>query len=68
MKSIAEELNHLTSIPALSGLEDKMIKEMHNRLKPLADEINIDRLGNVTATFKGTGRKRAHDAGFRTCG
>jgi len=53
MKSIVEELNHLTSIPALSGLEDKMIKEMHDRLKPLADEINIDRLGNVTATFIG---------------
>jgi putative aminopeptidase FrvX len=53
MKSIVEELSHLTSIPALSGLEDKMIKEMVARLKPLADEIVVDRLGNVTATFKG---------------
>jgi len=53
MKSIVEELNHLTSIPALSGLEDKMIKEMVERLKPLADIVEVDRLGNVTATFKG---------------
>lgn len=53
MKSIIEELKHLTSIPALSGLEDKMIKEMADRLRPLADSLEIDRLGNVTATFKG---------------
>lgn len=53
MKSIIEELEYLTSIPALSGLEDRMIKEMVERFKPLADEVEVDRLGNVTATFKG---------------
>ena len=53
MKRIVEELTRLTSIPALSGMEDKMIKEMVNRLKPLADSVDVDRIGNVTATFKG---------------
>jgi putative aminopeptidase FrvX len=53
MKSISKELEHLTSIAALSGLEDNMIKEMVNRLKPFADEIEVDNIGNVTATFKG---------------
>ncbi len=57
MKSITEELMHLTSIPALSGLEDNMIREMVMRLKPLADEVDIDNLGNVTATFKGKKEK-----------
>ena len=53
MKDIVEELKHFTSIPALSGLEDKMIKEMAERLKPLSDELEIDRLGNVIAKFEG---------------
>ncbi len=57
MKSIVEELRHLTSIPALSGMEDNMIREMVERLKPLADEIEVDRLGNITATFKGREEK-----------
>ena len=53
MRSIFEELQHLTSIPALSGMEDRMIAEMIQRFKPLADEVDTDRLGNVTATFRG---------------
>jgi putative aminopeptidase FrvX len=53
MKDIFTELHHLTAIPALSGLEEKMIKEMVSRFKPLADEVEVDRIGNVTATFKG---------------
>ncbi len=57
MKGIAEELRYLTSIPALSGLEDNMIKEMVKRFKPLADEVEVDRIGNVTAIFKGKDEK-----------
>jgi len=48
-----EELKQLTSIPALSGMEDKMVKEMVGRFKRLTDDIVVDYLGNVTATFKG---------------
>lgn len=54
MKSIFEELDFLTSIPAVSGAEDKIIKEVRSRLETLTDEVHVDRLGNVTATFKGT--------------
>jgi len=53
MKSIVEEMQALTSIPALSGMEDRMISEMVKRFKPLADDVEVDNLGNVTATFKG---------------
>jgi putative aminopeptidase FrvX len=53
MKSIVEEIKFLTSIPALSGMEDRMITEMVSRFKPLADDVEVDYLGNVTATFKG---------------
>ena len=57
MKSIFEELAELTSIPALSGMEDRMIAEMVRRFRPLADEVDVDRLGNVTATFGGESRR-----------
>jgi putative aminopeptidase FrvX len=53
MKSVIEELQHLTSIPALSGMEDNMIREMKKRFEPLADSVEVDRIGNVTATFNG---------------
>lgn len=55
MENIIKELRHLTSIPALSGMEDRMIAEVVRRFKPLADEVDVDNLGNVTATFHGTG-------------
>lgn len=57
MKTIIEELEYLTSIPALSGMEDRMISETVNRFKPLADDVEVDLLGNVTATFKGESEK-----------
>ncbi len=53
MNSIVEELRYLTAIPALSGMEDRMIAEMITRFEPLADQVEVDNLGNVTATFKG---------------
>jgi len=53
MKGIFEELHYLTSIPALSGLEEKMIREMVSRFKPLANKVEVDQIGNVTATFNG---------------
>jgi len=53
LENWVNELKHLTSIPALSGMEDKMITEMVNRFKQFTNDINIDYLGNVTATFKG---------------
>ncbi|HOG47806.1 MAG TPA: M20/M25/M40 family metallo-hydrolase [Anaerolineae bacterium] len=54
MDSIVEELRYLTAIPALSGMEDRMIAEIVRRFKPLADAVDVDNLGNVAATFQGT--------------
>ncbi len=34
-------------------MEDSMIAEMQKRFKPLADAVDVDQLGNVTATFNG---------------
>jgi len=56
MKSVVEELETLTAIPALSGFEDRMIKEMRRRLEPIATRIKVDRVGNLTATFDGQSR------------
>lgn len=53
MNNIVEELRHLTSISAISGMEDRMISEMVKRFEPYADEVEVDNLGNVTATFEG---------------
>lgn len=57
MNNIVEELKHLTSISALSGLEDRMISEMVTRFEPYTNEVDVDNLGNVTATFKGKDEK-----------
>ena len=57
MKSIIEELKYLTAIPSLSGMEERMIVEMVGRFTPLADDVDVDNLGNVTATFKGKDEK-----------
>jgi len=53
MKDIYEELKELTSIPAVSGHEDTIIGLLQQRLAPLADHTEIDRVGNLTATFEG---------------
>lgn len=53
MATIADELKILTGIPALSGFEDRLIAEVKMRLLKYTDKVEIDRLGNVTATFRG---------------
>ena len=53
MKNYIDVLQKLTQISAISGLEDQMISEMVDRFTPFADSVDIDRLGNVTATFDG---------------
>ena len=54
MKDVYEELKALTSISAISGCEDNFIAELKERLKNTGSEIHVDKLGNVTSTFKGT--------------
>jgi putative aminopeptidase FrvX len=44
-------LRTLTSIPAVSGHEDRMIGYLKHRLEGLSDEVQVDGIGNVTARF-----------------
>ena len=46
-------LKALTEVPAISGREDLLIADVSNKLKAYTDDVHIDRLGNVTATFAG---------------
>jgi putative aminopeptidase FrvX len=46
-------LEELTSTPALSGREDSMVAVMSERFSRFAEDVHIDRLGNVTATIHG---------------
>lgn len=48
-----ELLKTLCDIPAVSGREDAMIAFLKEQLEPLADEIEVDNLGNVTAVLAG---------------
>jgi putative aminopeptidase FrvX len=59
MNNIYEELKKLTAIPAVSGHEDKIIREVYNRLKLLSPMVSIDRLGNIIATFAGRNQKES---------
>ncbi len=54
MPEALELLKELTAIPALSGREDAMIAAMSGHFAPLADKVDIDRLGNVIAKVEGT--------------
>lgn len=49
-----ELLEKLVSISAISGHEDRLIRFVAEYLKDYCDDVHIDRLGNVTATFSGT--------------
>lgn len=53
MKNWVNELKELTAIPALSGMEDRMVSEMVKRFTKYTDSVEVDKLGNVTATFIG---------------
>ncbi|MEA4811037.1 MAG: M20/M25/M40 family metallo-hydrolase [Anaerolineaceae bacterium] len=46
-------LEELTSVSGLSGFEDRMISEMAGRFRKYTKQVEIDNLGNVTATFNG---------------
>jgi putative aminopeptidase FrvX len=46
-------LEQFTSTPAVSGREDALIRMMREAFTPIADEVHVDRLGNVTASLQG---------------
>ena len=46
-------LEQLASTPALSGREDALIRTMREAFTSIADEVHVDRLGNVVASLHG---------------
>jgi putative aminopeptidase FrvX len=53
MTSTLELLKELSGIPALSGYEDRMVAKMRDAFLQFTDQVDVDRLGNVTATIGG---------------
>jgi putative aminopeptidase FrvX len=47
-------IEELTAIPALSGYEDAMIATMRGYFEKFADDVYVDRIGNVVATLRGS--------------
>lgn len=52
-------LRELTNLPALSGHEDGMVAVMRGYFEGLADEVRVDRLGNVVARVPGKSSERS---------
>ena len=50
---LKELLRELTAIPGVSGDERKIIAVLADKLRPLADELLVDRWGNIIAVRKG---------------
>lgn len=59
-----KDMKELTEIPALCGHEDKLIAYVLKRLEGLCDEVHVDRLGNITATYRGTDKEAGSIAYF----
>ena len=51
-------LERLCNVIAVSGDEGEVRKIVLEEIKPYADEVRVDALGNVLATRLGHGRKR----------
>lgn len=52
--NIAEVLKELCLAPAPSGYEKCVAEVFGKRIRPFADKLTMDRMGNVMATLKGT--------------
>lgn len=48
-------LRELTALDGVAGQETAVVRWLRDRLTPLADEVVVDRMGNVTATRRGEG-------------
>jgi endoglucanase len=52
-EALFKKLSELADIPGAPGHEQQVLREMRDRLEPLADSIEVDNLGNVYARKKG---------------
>lgn len=51
-------LKTLTQLPGISGREEAVRSYLKQQLSPLADEVQVDTLGNLILTKKGTSSKK----------
>jgi putative aminopeptidase FrvX len=51
-------LKRLSETPGVAGREERVRQLVIQELRPLVDEISVDRLGNVIATKRGKGARR----------
>lgn len=53
MATLIETLKELVALTGPSGHEEDVVRDIHQRLRGLADEVSIDALGNIIARRKG---------------
>ena len=52
---LKETLRELTALDGVAGQETAVVRWLRERFAPLADEVTVDRMGNVLATKRGDG-------------
>ena len=59
-----EVLKHLCALPGPSGFEGPVAQAAAELLRPLVDEVRVDRMGSVVGLRRGSrGRKGSPDGG-----
>jgi endoglucanase len=53
-------MKKLSETPAPSGYEQRIVETIREYWHPLVDEINVDRVGNLVAIKKGSGKQPRH--------
>lgn len=53
IEALREDLSELTALHAPSGSEQSVIARLYDLFTPLVDEVNIDHIGNLSATREG---------------
>jgi putative aminopeptidase len=51
--ALKKTLRDLTALHGISGFEQAVVRYTRDRIKPVVDEVEIDRYGNVTGTRRG---------------
>jgi endoglucanase len=53
LQRLFDELKWLTDLPGTSGFEQPVVRALRERLQGLADEVEVDAIGNVYALVRG---------------
>jgi tetrahedral aminopeptidase len=53
LRRLFDELKWLTDLPGTAGFEQPVVRELRDRLADLADEVEVDAIGNVYALVRG---------------